>query len=286
VIELSITVVTDSTAYLDSALLKKWGIVQVSLSVNFAEKSYLETEISNEEFFALMAKSPKVPTSSQPSPADFYLCFEKELKDGRDIVGVFISADFSGTCSSALTARSMLLEKYPRARIEIIDSRSSAMQLGYAALAAARAANEGVAVEEAVLRTEIVMQRSRLLFAPRTLEYLKKGGRIGGAAALLGTLLQVKPILTIPDGRIAVFDKVRTMEKALQRMMAELGADFERDGIEEISVLQINCLDQAKKLAGQVKEKFGLNATISSIGPVVGLHVGPGTLGLAYHTKG
>ncbi len=284
--ELAIRVITDSTANLEAALVKELGIVQVSLSVNFEDKSYLEIDISNEEFFSLMDKSPKVPTSSQPSPADFYIRFLEAYEAGFDIVGVFISADLSGTYSSALTARSMLLEKFPQARIELIDSRSAAMELGYAVLAAARAAKAGATIEEVMLRAELVMQRSHIYFAPQTLDYLKKGGRIGGAAALVGTLLQVKPILTIQEGKVAIFDKVRTMEKAINRLISELGADFQLNGVEEITVHHINSLDAARKVAALVKERFGLTATINQIGPVVGLHVGPGTLGLAYYVRG
>lgn len=283
---MAIKIITDSTACLDPALVEELGIIQVSLSVNFEDKTFLEMEISNEEFYKLMGKSAKVPTSSQPSPADFYQRFEESVKAGYDIVGVFISADLSGTCSSALTARSMLLEKFPQACIEIIDSRSSAMELGYAVLAAARAARAGLSIEEVILRTKLVMQRSHLYFVPQTLNYLKKGGRIGGAAALFGTLLQVKPILTVQEGKVAIFDKVRTMDKAISRLTSELGTDFQLYGVEEVTVHHINRIEEAQKMVVYIKEKFGLTATINSIGPVVGLHVGPGTLGLAYYVRG
>jgi len=280
----AVRVITDSTAYLPPEVQEELDIKVVSLGVNFTDSSYKEVEISNESFYELMAQSPKVPTSSQPSPADFYEVMLKIVEQGDEVAGVFLSSDFSGTYYSAVAARNMILEKYPAAKIELIDSRTAATPVGYGAIAGAKAAREGWPLEQVVAKIKEVVSKGRLFFVPKTLEYLKKGGRIGGAAALLGTLLQVKPILTVQDGRVAVFDKVRTSEKALARMVEVFTRDHRQTGVAEVTVLHINCLEDAQALAKQIAEISGLQVGIGSIGPVIGLHVGPGTLGIAYHT--
>lgn len=279
---MGIRIVTDSTANIDRQILRELNILEVSLSVNIAEKSYKEAEITNAEFYELMAKSPKVPTSSQPSPLDFYEVFCEALEEGHDIVGIFISSDLSGTYYSAQTAKNMILVDKPQAHVEIIDSRTTTMQLGLGVIAGARAVRDGLSLEEVVAKIRCVLENSSLYFVPKTLEYLKIGGRIGGASALIGTLLQVKPILTIQHGKVAVVDKVRTFEKAVNKALEELLSDSQAHNVREVTVLHINCLEEAHKFAAIVREKSGLPARIATIGPVIGLHVGPGTLGLTY----
>lgn len=282
---MTVKIITDSTAYLDRDTLRDLDIVEISLGVNFENRSFKEIEITNEEFYALMEKSPKIPTSSQPSPADFYEAFARIVEKGDQVAGVFLSTDFSGTYYSAVTARGMILEKYPEARIELIDSRIAASPAGYVAVAGARAARAGLPLEQVVAVMKEVVNKGKLYFTPKTLEYLKKGGRIGGAAALMGTLLQVKPILTVVDGKVAVYDKVRTSEKATAKLIDILIQDHRSTGVLEAKVLHINCLDEAQKVAEKITELSGLEVDIGSMGPVIGLHVGPGTLGIGYYTK-
>jgi DegV family protein with EDD domain len=277
-----VRVVTDSTAYLENEVTRRLDITQVSLSINFPDETFVEMDISNEKFYEILDRSPQFPTSSQPSPNDFYQAFKKIINAGNDIIGIFISSKLSGTFFSALTARSMILEEHPDSRIELIDSNSSAMQLGYAVLNAAKKAREGCTIAEVKSSVLRVMEKTRLYFVPKTLEYLKKGGRVGEAAALLGTLLQIKPILTVTDGKVTVFEKVRTTEKAIGRILSIFEEHFHKYGIAELTVHHINCVEEARKIARHIEEKFGLKAAISPIGPVVGLHVGPGSLGLAY----
>lgn len=281
---MAVKIITDSTAYLAKQTLQELEITEISLGVNFQHGSYKEVELSNERFYKLMAQSPRVPTSSQPSPADFYEAFSRIVIEGDQVVGLFLSTDLSGTYYSAVTARKMILEKYPEAQIELIDSRIAAMPVGFGAIAGAKAAREGLPLEAVVEKIKEVVSRGKLYFVPKTLEYLKKGGRIGGAAALMGTLLQVKPILTVQDGRVAVYDKVRTSEKALAKLVEIFTKDHRQMGIKEVMVLHINCLEEARILAAQIGEISGLKVGIGPIGPVIGLHVGPGTLGLAYYT--
>lgn len=282
---LAVKIVADSTAYLPHQELEKWDITVVSLAVNFPEATYREVDISNEEFFRLMAESPQVPTSSQPPLLEMQQAFLKHCQAGHQVLGIFLSGELSGTYQTALAAKNLALEEMPEAKIEIIDSQAVCMKYGFAVLGAARAAAQGLSLDQVIERTNDILAKSRLIFVPDTLEYLRKGGRIGGAAALLGTLLQVKPILTLIDGKVTVWAKVRTREKAIHTIFKEFEKDRATKGIEEAIIHHINCEDQARELAQNLAERIGQPVDIAPIGPVIGLHAGPGTLGIAYYTK-
>jgi DegV family protein with EDD domain len=280
-----VRIVTDSTAYLKKELLEEYDITVVPLTVNFSDISFPENEISNEKFYAMMDKSEKVPTSSQPSPHNLKEAFRRIVGEGHDVVGIFISSVLSGIYNAALAAKTMVLDEYPEAVIEIIDSKVTTMQMGYAVLAAARAAARGAGWQEAADAAREVNKKSRLLFVPKTLEYLRKGGRIGEASALIGTLLQIKPILTLVDGRVTVLDKVRTMEKAWKRILELFWEDVKQRGIGEVTVHHINCEDQVREIAAELEAGLGIKVPTHPIGPVIGIHAGPGTLGIAYYTR-
>jgi len=283
--EVAVKIITDSTAYLSRNILQDLDITEISMTVNLEDGSFLETELSNEEFYKIIEGNKTLPTSSQPSPLVFYDNFLRLVKQGHEVLSILISSDLSGTYSSALQARKMVLEEIPEARIEIIDSRTTVAHLGLIALSAARAAREGASLEEVMAIANAVYSRSKLFFIPRTLEYLKRGGRIGEAASLLGTILQVKPILTV-TGPVSVYEKVRTFEKAVKHMLQVFEEDYQTCGIEEIAVHHINCAVECEQLLLQeLRNKTEKEILISPIGPVIGLHVGPGTLGLAYIMK-
>ncbi len=282
---MTVKIITDSTAYLDRKLLKELDITEVSMTVYLEDGLFAETDLINEEFYQLIEGKEKLPTSSQPSPLVFYQNYLRLVKQGQEILCVLISSDLSGTYYSAVQARKMVLEEIPEARIEIINSHTTVMQLGLAALTAARAAREGASLEQVIEKTNSVLSRSKIFFIPKTLEYLKKGGRIGEAASLLGTLLQVKPILTV-TGSVTVYEKVRTFEKAVKQMLQMVENDAQTYGIEEIAVHHINCPAECEQLIiSKVKNKTEREILVSPIGPVIGLHVGPGTLGIAYVLK-
>lgn len=278
-------IVTDSTSYIPHNLRKEYDISVISLGVTFDLETFPEEGIDNDTFYDKMAKSKTIPSSSQPSPMDFYNNFEKIIINQNAVVGIFISADMSGTYSSALMAKKMIIEKYPAAEIEILDSKSNCMELGFAVLAAAKAAKAGASIKEVLEQAFLVMKRSRFLFVPHTLEYLQKGGRIGGASALLGSLFQIRPILTIIDGRTALLSKFRKKERAIQEATRIFLEDVKQKGLGEAIIHHINCKSEAARLASLVEEKLGVILPVYPIGPVVGLHVGPGTLGIAYYTQ-
>ncbi len=283
---MSIKVVVDSTSYIPRDILDMYDISVVPLSVVFGESEvYKETAITNEEFYEKLNSSGVIPKSAQPSIDEVYSTFENLIKDGNNVIGVFISSDMSGTYGTAHMVKEMILQKYPQAKIELIDSRSNCMQLGYAALTAAKGAKLDKPLEEILNMVKDNIKRSRFIFTPDTLEYLKKGGRIGTAQALLGSFLQIRPILTVEDGKTDVITKVRTKKKAVESIIEMFVNDVKNYGLGEAIVHHINCEDEAKEIVERVKELLGESLNICPIGPVIGTHVGPGSLGIAYYTK-
>lgn len=281
---MSIRIIADSTCYLPQEYIDKYKISIASLNVLLNGNSYREIDLSNDWFYNEMAKSPTIPTSSQPSIEELYSTVESLVKDGHDVVGVFLSSDMSGTFSTSNLVKNMIIENYPNAKIVMIDSRSNCMQAGFAVLEAAKAANENKSLDEVVSIAKNVIKNSKFIFVPETLDYLKKGGRIGSAAALLGSLLQIKPILTVEDGKTTVFTKVRTKKKAIDKIVNTVLEQNLKSPIKGIIVHHINCQSEGQELADRLKNSLGLeNVKIQSIGPIIGLHVGPGSIGVAYH---
>ncbi len=281
---MAVKILTDSTSYIDEFFKEKLGISIVPLSVEFPDCTFKETEVDNNSFYEMMEKKG-IPKSSQPSIGDLYNKMESIVKQGDSLVCIFISSDMSGTYSTANIAKEMILKKYPNADIEIIDSRSNCMQLGFAVLAAARAAKENKTIEQVKNEALSIIKRSRFLFIPDNLEYLQKGGRIGRANAMIGNLLKIIPILTVEDGVTTVFKKVRTKGKAVSNIVEQVLNDIKTYGLGEIVIHHINCLNEAKHLADQIKRILDTEIKIQAIGPVIGLHVGPGSIGVAYYTQ-
>jgi DegV family protein with EDD domain len=203
---------------------------------------------------------------------------------GDSLCCIFLSSDMSGTFSTGQIAKEMVLEKYENAMIEIVDSRSNCMQLGFAVVMAARSAKAGKTLEQVKEAALENIKRSRFLFIPENLQYLKKGGRIGGASALIGNLFKIIPILTVEDGKTSILMKVRTKKNAVLAMVDKMLQDISKNGLGEIVVEHIDCLDEAKELTNMIKDKLKVTVDIMDIGPVIGLHVGPGTISIAYYT--
>lgn len=282
---MSVKIITDSTSYIPKEYIEKYNISIVSLNVVLNGKSYRELDLENNFFYKEMDKCSSIPTSSQPSVEEFYNIFENIVKNGDDIVGLFISSEMSGTYSTANLVKNMILENYPDRKVEIIDSRSNCMQMGFAAIEGARIAKEGKDISSVVENINSVINTSRFLFVPDTLDYLKKGGRIGGAAALFGAILQIRPILTVENGVTTVLNKVRTKKKAVDKIVETVINDVTNKGIGKMIVHHINCEEEGKELANRLKEKLNIEIAIQSIGPIIGLHVGPKSIGVAYYTE-
>lgn len=283
---MSVKIITDSTSYIPKELIEKYDITVVSLNVILGNNSYREVDLDNNFFYDEIKKLDSIPTSSQPNIEEVLKAFENKLVQGHHIVGIFLSSDMSGTYSSVnKVVKEMLLEEYPQAKIEIIDSRSNCMQMGYSVTEAAILAQQGGSFEEVINRAKGVINKSRFLFIPDTLEYLKKGGRIGGASALFGKILQIIPILTVEDGKTTVYEKVRTKQKAITKMLEKATQDIRENGLGGIMVHHINCEEEGKELTMKINQVLDTNTYIQSIGPVIGAHVGPGAIGIVYYTK-
>ena len=282
---MTIKIVTDSTSYISDEYIKKYDIKLVSLNVIINGVSSREVDIENEVFYEEIRNSKEIPKSSQPIPEEMLNTFREIVEDGDSIVGIFLSSKMSGTYSNANMIKDMILEDYPDAEIHILDSKTNCMQMGFAVIEAARTASEGKSINEVINAANHVINNSRFLFTPETLEYLKKGGRIGGAAALFGNVLQIKPILTVVNGETSVFKKVRTRKKAIEEIVKTVLEEIESKGLGDIVVHHINCQEDGLKLAKALENKLGKKVEIQSIGPVIGVHVGPGSIGIAYYTK-
>ena len=274
-----IKIVTDSTAYLPEEVVQRYGIQVIPLNVLFGERTYKEgLDLSYEQFYQMLAQAKDLPTTSQPAVGEFYELYSKLVQDGSEVISIHISSKLSGTIDSAL----MACKELPEASISVVDSLSTAVGLELMVIAAAEAVAAGQSRAEVVAMLEQMVRETRLFFVVDTLEYLQKGGRIGGAAALVGTLLNVKPILHLKDGRIEPLSKVRTKRKAVKEL---LGLMVEEMGSEEpvrIAVGHAVALKEGQSLLEKAQSR--LNCAVSylaQIGPVIGTHTGPGALGLA-----
>lgn len=232
-----------------------------------------------------MEEYTTIPTSSQPSVEEIYKSFEQHVRENNEVVGIFISSHMSGTFSTASMVKNMILEEYPDAKIELIDSKSNSMQLGFAVIMAAEAAVEGKRLESVVEAADKNIKRSRFIFSPDTLTYLKKGGRIGGASALIGSLLSIRPILTVLEGKTEILSKVRTSKRAVDTIINTFIEDTKKFGFGDVIIHHVNCEEKAKKIAYIIEKQIGKVVKICDIGPVIGVHVGSGALGLVYYTK-
>ena len=276
-------VVCDTTAYLPAEVASEWDVRPISLYVTLDGDQRAESEIVGDaypEFFERLARSEGGATTSQPSVGDFLAVYEPLLAEGLEVVSVHISAGISGTCDSARQARQHLIDRDEGGeRVHVYDSRSAAGGQGLVALAAARAAAAGATGPEAAAAAERAREELKMWFVVDTLDYLRKGGRIGAAAALLGSALQVKPILTLEE-EITPVERVRTRRRAFERMV-DYAKERRRDGAGAWVVQHIRDPETARRLVGECREIFGCEPVfVSEIGPVLGAHVGPGLLGV------
>lgn len=244
-----------------------------------------ETKVSYDYFYDKIDRENIIPTSSQPTLGQIFEVFRTIIRQGHEVLAIFISAQMSGTYLSAISAKQMILQEYPEARIEIIDSKTNCMALGIQVIEAAKAAINGLSMEDIIEKVLDLRDRIHFYFVPATLKYLIKGGRIGGASALIGPLLKITPILFVNNGQTDVFERLRGTKKAVERMILKLQQDAADYGLEHLLVHHINDEQQGQVLAERLGKLYQQNITALPIGPVIGLHVGPGTVGLVYSTK-
>jgi DegV family protein with EDD domain len=274
-----VTIVADTTGYLTPELVQSRGIQLVSLYVNWEDSSERESDMPNfDSFYDRLRTTDRLPTTSQPSIGDFMEVYEPLVDQGLDVVSVHISGGISGTVESARQAREQLGERR-RDRVTVVDSESAAGGMGLVVLAGARAAQAGASAEEVVERILEARKVLKMWFAVDTLEYLRRGGRIGAASAWLGSALRIKPILTL-EQEITPIERVRTGAKALRRMV-EYAGQLHADGADSWVVQHIQAPEEAGQLVAEVQEIMGRPPLfVSEVGPVLGTHVGPGLLGV------
>jgi DegV family protein with EDD domain len=269
-----VKIVTDSTADLPPQLAKELGITVIPLYVRFGEEVYRDrVDITEDEFYKRLEHDPTHPNTTQPTPQDFADVYQKLAKEADGIVSIHISGELSGTCNSALQGREMVDKKCP---IEVIDSKVLTMALGLVVVVAATAAKAGQSMDEVVKETKQTLPKLRLLALLDTLEYLQKGGRIGKAKALLGSLLNVKPMLTLKDGEVVPAGQVRTRAKGMDKL-CELGQTAKK--IQDLAVVHSTTPDEAKSLAERLGSVFDRKKIkIARLGPTLGVHIGPRAL--------
>lgn len=271
-------VVTDSTTYLPAALLERWSIEQVSLYVGWEGDLRPEHEYEDlDSFYARLHESPLLPTTSQPSVGDFLAVYRPLLGAGQDVASIHIASGLSGTCESAREAARLIAEESLPGRVEVIDSQTGAGGLGCLVLLAAGVAERGGTLEELVEAVRRGRETLDIWFCLDTLEYLRRGGRIGAAQAAVGTALKVKPILTFGT-EIAPVGRVRTHRRAYERMVAYLQELKER-GASDWIIQHAQSPEDAEKLVAAGRELFGSEPLFcTQVGPVLGAHLGAGML--------
>jgi len=277
-----VAIVTDSTAYLPTEQIQQLNITVTPLSVIWGEQVQRDgVDILPNEFYERLAHSKVMPTTSQVTPAVMHSTFQSLLEQGYDVLGIFLSSKISGTVQSAIQAIDMLSTGADK--VAIVDSLATTMALGLPVITTARAAQAGASLTECQKLAQQACKNSGLLFIVETLEFLRRGGRIGGAQALLGTLLNIKPILELRDGRIEPADKVRTRQKAIQRAVKLAAERIQGQSPVRLAVTHANAEADAEILLKVAQAELSPIETFTSLlSPVIGTHAGPGTVVLNY----
>ena len=275
-----VAIVTDSSPNIPAEIIAENKIHVVPLTVIWGEENFYDgVDISPVEFYKRLETAKVMPSTSQPSVADFEVLFRSLHEQGYEILAVLISEDLSGTISSATQAKKLL----PDAKIEIVNSRSLAMDLGFQVLLAARAAKQGASLEECKQLAEDARDRGGIIFVLDTLEFLHRGGRIGVSKRFMGTVLNVKPVLTIEDGKITPLDSVRTQKKALEAIVDMIEERTKGHKNVRLATLHANNPETAQFILDKAAERINpVEQVFSELSPVIGTHAGPGAVGLAY----
>jgi DegV family protein with EDD domain len=271
----TVKIVTDSAADIPPELAQELDITVVPLTVLFGEANYRDgVEIDADQFYSMLATSDVFPTTSAPAVAEFQTVYDRLLEEADAIVSIHVPAKLSGTINAALSAKGALTKPV---RIEIVDSQTVSLGLGMIAIVAARAAKAGAGLNEVVRIASDAVPNVSLYFALETLEYLKRGGRIGRAQAFLGSLLSVRPVLAVRDGEVHPVARERTRARAVEHIVGLLG---ERKHATDIAIVHANTPDEADHLQQRLKSMFPTaNIYSGRISPVLGAHAGPGVIG-------
>lgn len=275
-----VAIVSDSTGYLPADLVKQYGLTILPQVLIWGDETLEDgVDIQPTEFYTRLQKAKVLPTTSQVTIKSFIEAFSRLLEQGYDILAVLIGNQLSGTLSSAFKAK----ESFPGANISIVNSNSTSLGMGFPVLLAAEAAQNGASLKECQHLAEEAREHAGVVFAVDTLEFLHRGGRIGGATRFLGTALDIKPLLEIVDGRVEAIERVRTRGKSLIRLVDLVEERIKGQKPVRLGALHANCIEDGKKVLDLASERIEhVQAFISEVSPVVGNHAGPGAVGLAY----
>ncbi len=275
-------VVTDSTAYIPAEYVKKHNITVAPQVLIWGNETLRDgIDIRSDEFFARLKTSKTMPTTSQVSPSTMQSIFQPLVDQGFEVLGIFISSKLSGTLQSAVQGKEMMGSAGEK--VTLVDSQSTAMALGFQVLAAARALEAGSTLKECVALAENAHTRTGVLFAVDTLEFLHRGGRIGGAQRYIGAALNLKPILELRNGLVEGIERIRTKSKAHDRILELVAEKTKGKSIIRIASLHANAPEDARSLLERAAKELNPVETIfTEVSPVVGTHTGPGTVGLAF----
>jgi DegV family protein with EDD domain len=278
-----VAVVTDSTHYMPRDVAERHGFHTVSLYVRWGDPARDDREADLPDFngfYDYLRSARELPSTSQPSVGDFLAVYEPLIEDGRDVLSIHLSGGISGTCGAAEQARAQLIERgVAKERILVLDSETAAAGHGFMAIAAANAVKGGADLAGAAEAARELRRNLKLWFAVDTLEFLRRGGRIGGAQAWIGSTLRIKPILAI-EREVVPVERVRTWGRAFERMVDHLSA-LREDGNDRFFIQHIQAADQAEKLAQRGEAIYGRPPEfVSEMGPVIGAHAGPGLIGV------
>jgi len=275
-----VAIITDSTAYIPKDILANLNIIVAPQVLIWGNETLRDgVDIQPEVFYNRLQKSTVMPTTSQVTIGSFKDMFSNLLDEGKQILALLVSTKLSGTIDSAVQARDML----PGAAIEIVDSKTTAMALGFQVLAVARAAESGASLAECKALAEKATEHVGVVFAVDTLEFLHRGGRIGGGTRFLGTVLNMKPILEVTGGRVEGIERVRTRSKSLNRVVEIIEERIGGRKPVRLATLHANSPEDAHALLDMANTRLNaVESIISEVSPVVGTHAGPGTVGLAF----
>ena len=277
-----IAIVTDSTSFLPAELIKKHSITVTPQVLIWEEKTYRDgVDIQPSEFYTRLKTAKKMPSTSQVSPATMQSTFQGLVDQGYDVLGIFISSKLSGTMQSAMQGKETM--GAAGEKVTVVDSFSTSMSLGLIVLAAARAVESGSSISDCLAAVEKTRRNSGIFFAVDTLEFLHRGGRIGGAQRFIGSALGLKPILALKEGKVEGVERIRTKSKAHDRLLELITEQVNGKSNIRIATLHANASEDAKALLDRAAQQLNPVETIfAEVSPVVGSHTGPGTVGLAF----
>jgi DegV family protein with EDD domain len=278
----SVAIVTDSTAMVPENLLQELNIHVVPVLLLYGGQTYRDgIDITPGQVYQRLRAGQQIPTTAAPSMGDFLRVYAAVGREASGILSIHMSPDLSTTHNVAIMA-SQLVDGLP---IRVFNCRTAAIGQGFVALEAARAAASGATLDEVVARAEEIASKTNLLFTLDTFEYLHRGGRIGGAAALVATMLQIKPVLYLDDGHVDVLCKPRTKPRALRLILQQIADQVENRPL-HAAVFHADALQEAEDLRQRVAERFDcVELYLAEFTPVIGAHTGPGLLGVAFYPE-